>query len=63
MEEIAATFANVGLTPKIHEGAADIYRFIGETHLADLTPEDRDAFPALAEMIVSLAENLDEKNE
>ncbi len=58
MEEIAATFAHVGLTPKIHEGAADTYRFIGETALADLSPEDRDAFPSLVEMIASLAEAL-----
>jgi 3-hydroxyisobutyrate dehydrogenase-like beta-hydroxyacid dehydrogenase len=28
MEEIAATFAAAGLTPRMHEGAADIYRFV-----------------------------------
>jgi 3-hydroxyisobutyrate dehydrogenase-like beta-hydroxyacid dehydrogenase len=42
MEEIAATFAQVGLTPKILQGAADIYRFVGNTPLADQTPENRD---------------------
>jgi 3-hydroxyisobutyrate dehydrogenase-like beta-hydroxyacid dehydrogenase len=28
MEEIAATFAGVGLTPRMLEGAADVYRFV-----------------------------------
>jgi hypothetical protein len=38
MEEIAATFAALGMTPRIFEGAADMYRFVGETRLADQTP-------------------------
>jgi 3-hydroxyisobutyrate dehydrogenase-like beta-hydroxyacid dehydrogenase len=55
MEEIAQTFAQVGLTPKIFEGAADIYRFIGDTSLADRAPEDPEPPPALAEMLEQLA--------
>ena len=58
MEEISATFAHVGLTPNILTGAADMYRFVGDTHLADLPPEARDQFPTLAELIEILAENL-----
>ena len=58
MEEISATFAHVGLTPNILTGAADMYRFIGDTHLADLPPEARDEFPTLAELIKILADNL-----
>lgn len=61
MEEIAATFAHVGLTPNILKGAADMYRFVGDTHLADLPPEARDKFPTLAELIEILAENLQSK--
>ena len=61
MEEISATFAHVGLTPNILTGAADMYRFIGDTHLADLPPEARDEFPTLAELIEILAENLKSK--
>ncbi len=57
MEEIAATFGGVGLTPKIFEGAADIYRFVGSTSLADRNPEDPGK-PSLAEMIVRLAQSL-----
>jgi hypothetical protein len=57
MEEIADTFAAVGLTPRILQGAADIYRFVGETSLADRNPEDPDQ-PTLAEMIAQLASHL-----
>lgn len=56
MEEISATFEHVGLTPNILAGAADMYRFVGETHLAELPPEARDKFPTLEELIAILAE-------
>jgi 3-hydroxyisobutyrate dehydrogenase-like beta-hydroxyacid dehydrogenase len=55
MEEIAATFESVGLTPNILTGAADVYRLLGETPLADLTPEDK-IKPALAEVIAAMVE-------
>ncbi|MDE0298756.1 MAG: DUF1932 domain-containing protein [Candidatus Poribacteria bacterium] len=58
MEEISATFEHVGLTPKILAGAADMYRFVGDSHLADLTPEDAESYPTLEEMISALAEHL-----
>ena len=58
MEEISATFAHVGLTPNILTGAADMYRFVGDTHLADLPPEARDEFPTLAGLIEILAKSL-----
>ena len=54
MEEISATMAGVGMTGKFHDGAADIYRFIGDSTLADRTPEDPDA-PTLEEMLQLLA--------
>lgn len=54
MEEIAATFGAVGLTPKIFQGAADIYRFVGSTSLADRNPEDGGK-PSLAEVVEQLA--------
>ena len=58
MNEISATFEYVGLTPKILAGAADMYRLVGGTHLADLSPEEPEAFPALGEMISNLAKHL-----
>ena len=53
MEEIAATMAAVGLSPNFHAGAADIYRLVGGTKLADRTPEEPDA-PTLEEMLQQL---------
>ncbi|MFC1534498.1 DUF1932 domain-containing protein [Thermodesulfobacteriota bacterium] len=58
MEEIAATFAHIGLTPKIHEGAADMYRFVGKTTLADQTPENRDPDMNLDRIISVFADSL-----
>ncbi len=61
MEEISDTFAHVGLTPNILTGAADMYRLVSDTHLADLSPEARDQFPTLAELIMILAEQVKQK--
>jgi len=58
MEEIAATFSHIGLTPKILEGAADIYRFVGKTPLADQTPENRDPSLNLEKIISIFADSL-----
>jgi 3-hydroxyisobutyrate dehydrogenase-like beta-hydroxyacid dehydrogenase len=55
MEEIAATFTALGLTPKTYQGAADMYRFVGHTPLADETPETRDRDRDLAHVIEILA--------
>lgn len=54
MEEIAKSFEDVGLTPKILQGAADVYRLMGSTALADRTPEDKAPFPSLEETVVEL---------
>ncbi|MDQ6834341.1 MAG: DUF1932 domain-containing protein [Chloroflexota bacterium] len=42
MEEIAATFASLGMTPNIFQGAADLYQFIAETPIGQESPETRD---------------------
>jgi len=62
MEEIAQTFAAVGLTPKILEGAADMYRFVGQTTLADRTPEEKTPLPTVMEMTGTFAETLGENS-
>lgn len=56
MEEIAATFEHIGLTPKILGGAADMYRFVQQTKLADLSSDAELALPTLTEMISSLGD-------
>lgn len=63
MEEISDTFADVGLTPNIMAGAADMYRLVSSTHLADLSPEARDQFPTLRELISILAEHSSKRHE
>lgn len=42
MLEIARTFEAAGMTPRIFEGAADMYTFIAATALGRETPENRD---------------------
>ncbi len=55
MEEIAKTLEEQGLTPLIHQGAVDVYRFIGQSPLAEETPETRDQSRTLARVIEILA--------
>ena len=54
MEEIAKTFESVGLTPRMLQGAADMYRLVSSTPLADQTsrqpnPSPEDVLRILAE--------------
>ena len=56
MEEIEATFRELGLTPNIFKGVADMYRMIGATSLGDENPETRDRNRDLAETIRIIAE-------
>jgi len=53
MEEIAKTFEGLGLTPLMLRGAADLYRLVGETPLADQTSREPD--PSLAAVLAELA--------
>ncbi|MCH7621060.1 MAG: NAD(P)-dependent oxidoreductase [Chloroflexi bacterium] len=58
MEEIEATFGQLGMTPHILEGVADMYRLVGDTPLGEETPEARDRERSLEETIRLLAEAL-----
>ena len=42
MEEIAATFENLGVTPNFHKGAAEIYKMLNSTPFANESPETID---------------------
>jgi 3-hydroxyisobutyrate dehydrogenase-like beta-hydroxyacid dehydrogenase len=59
MEEIAATFGDLGLTPQIFQGIADLYRFVAETPIGKESPESRDRTRGLDGVIAALAENVD----
>ncbi|MBN1399291.1 MAG: NAD(P)-dependent oxidoreductase [Anaerolineae bacterium] len=58
MEEIASTFEHVGLSPHFHLGAAEIYRLVESTPLAERTPEDPTPPPDLKEVVRILAQAL-----
>ncbi|MCE2470007.1 MAG: NAD(P)-dependent oxidoreductase [Dehalococcoidia bacterium] len=56
MEEIAATFEALGLTPRMMQGAADLFRFVGQSPLADQTSREPD--PPLDALLQALADRL-----
>jgi hypothetical protein len=58
MEEIAKTFAEIGLTPRMLEGAADMYRFAASSPLGDERPESRDMRRTARRTIEELAQHL-----
>ena len=58
MEEIATTFEEVGLTPKILLGAADMYRWIATTEPGHETPENRDKNRDMDGLVAALADSL-----
>jgi 3-hydroxyisobutyrate dehydrogenase-like beta-hydroxyacid dehydrogenase len=51
MEEIAQTFASVGVTPRYHEGAADLYRLLAASPLSAETRESADRTRTLEEAL------------
>ncbi|MBW2029815.1 MAG: DUF1932 domain-containing protein [Deltaproteobacteria bacterium] len=63
MEEIAKAFQEVGLTPDIFLGAADMYAFEGKTTLAERNPEDPDPLPTLSQLVEVLSKGLRQGSE
>ena len=55
MEEIARTFADLGLPPQMLEGAAALYRLVEQTELGTETPEERHLGQTLEEVTGILA--------
>ena len=58
MEEIRDTFAQLGMTPQLFEGVAEMYRLIGSTPLGEEFPESRDHNRTFAETIRQLAQHV-----
>jgi 3-hydroxyisobutyrate dehydrogenase-like beta-hydroxyacid dehydrogenase len=58
IEEIRDTFAELGMTPQIFEGVAEMYRFIGGTPLGEEFPESRDRDRTFTETIEQLARHV-----
>jgi 3-hydroxyisobutyrate dehydrogenase-like beta-hydroxyacid dehydrogenase len=55
MVEISKTLAAAGITPKVFQGAAEIYRFVASTALGQETPENRDKSRTGAQVVRLLA--------
>ena len=58
MLEIAKTFADVGLTPLIHEGAADMFQLLAESSLASETRENADRSRTLEDAVAAFSASL-----
>ena len=56
MQQIAQTFAGVGMTPRIFDGAADMFGLVATTTLGKQTPESRDKSLGGREVIRMLAD-------
>jgi len=56
MEELAATYQGLGLTPRILAGAADMYRDISQTRLGLETPEEQRQHDRSFEEIIGMLE-------
>src|SRR4029077_163093 len=59
MLEISKTLGTAGMTPKMFQGAADIYRFVAGTSLGKETPENRDKTRDGKDVVRLLAEEQD----
>lgn len=58
MEEIATCFADLGMTPRMLLGAADLYRFVAGTPIGREAPEARDRGRDLDGVVAALDEAL-----
>ncbi len=56
MLEISKTLGAAGITPKVFEGTADIYRFVAGTSLGKETPENRDKAREGKDVVLLLAQ-------
>ena len=59
MEEIAKTYGALGITPKMYEGAAEFYRFVGGTPLAEERAETVDRSRTLRQIIEIMCSGLE----
>jgi 3-hydroxyisobutyrate dehydrogenase-like beta-hydroxyacid dehydrogenase len=59
MEEIAKTYEALGITGKMYEGAAEFYRFVGGTPLAEEKAETMDRSRTLRQVIEVLCDGLE----
>lgn len=61
MDEIARTFSHLGLTPKVHEGAAEVFRFVDASPLPGTGSGTSDGEHPLRETVEMLARHLNQE--
>lgn len=61
MDEIALCFADLGLTPRILQGASELFAFVADTPIGKETPESRHTGRDLSGVVRALADNLTAK--
>ena len=61
MEEIASTFASVGVTPGFHEGAAEVFRLLSQTPFASETRETIDPDRTMEQALAVFGEQIKPK--
>jgi putative dehydrogenase len=59
MEQVAETFASIGLTPNIHQGAAELFELLSSSPLAAQRRDEIDPDRSSADTLVQLVEQLD----
>ena len=62
MEQIQDTFGDLGLTPNIFQGVADMYRMVGASPLGGETPETQDRDRSLEDTIRLLSEHQEKQD-
>ena len=58
MEEIAATFGSVGVTPHFHQGAAEVFRLLDKTPFASETRQTLDTSRTLEQALAEYVKHL-----
>ena len=59
MEQVAETFASIGLTPNIHQGAAELFELLSASPLAAQRRDEIDPDRTSADTLAQLVEQLD----
>ena len=59
MEQVAETFDSIGLTPNIHQGAAELFEFLSNSPLAAERRDEIDPDRTAADTLAQLVEQLD----
>jgi len=62
MEEIAKTYEDIGLSPKLFQGAAETYQFVAETPLGKEIIEERNKGQTLNDALEIMVQSLDKKS-